>query len=204
MIAIDDVAVSDLEQARGRLHEGRSGFRGVHSLDRLPRESSSRRFLRLAPVRARWWSASRVAGAGWATFPVMRIVRNSNGTFAPGNVSNPAGANQWTRRREVEQLWLRLLDEVNVEQGRSRIELILDRLIQEAEAGRSWAIGMVLDRILPPIRRGEIEVSVAPREISIEAIDEMNSAEATAAYMQAASGLLEVEDCDVVDGDSRD
>ncbi len=59
---------------------------------------------------------------------------------------------------------------------------------------------MVLDRILPPIRR-EIEVSVAPRGISIEAIDEMDSAEATAAYIQAASGLLEVGDGDVVDSD---
>ena len=88
----------------------------------------------------------------------MGIVREADGRFAVGNVSNPSGINQWTRRREVEQLWLRLLDEVDVERGRSRIETILDRLIAEAEAGRSWAMGMVLDRVLPPIRRDEIEV----------------------------------------------
>jgi hypothetical protein len=45
----------------------------------------------------------------------------------------------------VEQLGLALLNEVDLERGRSRIELILDRLIAEAEAGKSWAIGMVLD-----------------------------------------------------------
>ena len=76
--------------------------------------------------------------AGLSSF-AMGISRNSNGTFAPGNISNPAGTNQWSRRREVEQLWLQLLGEVNVEQGRSRIEVILDRLVTEAEAGRSWA-----------------------------------------------------------------
>ena len=91
----------------------------------------------------------------------MGIVRAADGTFASGNVSNPSGINQWTRRREVEQLWLKLLDEVDVERGRSRIEFILDRLITEAEAGRSWAIGMVLDRILPATRRDEVEVSAS-------------------------------------------
>lgn len=37
--------------------------------------------------------------------------------------------------------------------------MILDRLIFEAEAGKSWAIGMVLDRILPASRRDEVELA---------------------------------------------
>lgn len=74
---------------------------------------SSARARRAPRVRER---PGRLVLAGLFSI-AMGIVRNGNGTFALGNVSNPSGINQWTRRREIDQLWYRLLDEVDVERG---------------------------------------------------------------------------------------
>jgi hypothetical protein len=68
----------------------------------------------------------------------------------PGEVRNPQGRNQYTYRREAErdlERWCR-------KHGRELIEKLLD----EARAGRSWAMKLALERILPVVQEHKITI----------------------------------------------
>jgi hypothetical protein len=67
-----------------------------------------------------------------------------------GEVRNPEGRNQFTYRAEAEKH----LDEWCKLSGRDLVNKICD----EAKAGKPWAAKLMLDRILPAVQRHEVEI----------------------------------------------
>jgi hypothetical protein len=68
----------------------------------------------------------------------------------PGEVRNPEGINQYTYRRQAEvdlERWCR-------QYGRDLIEKVLNLALE----GKSWAVKLMIDRILPVVHRHEIEL----------------------------------------------
>jgi hypothetical protein len=77
--------------------------------------------------------------------------------WKPGQSGNPSGTNQWTYRAEVEQLFSEALS-VTGEDGRTRAQAIVERLLEDAMAGKPCAMKLALDRILPVVKSVEVEV----------------------------------------------
>ena len=69
-----------------------------------------------------------------------QVRRISGGRFAPGSSGNPAGRPSGSRDARTE-----FLDELLGDDG----EVILNKLVEEAKAGRPWAVRLAIERLLP-------------------------------------------------------
>jgi len=81
----------------------------------------------------------------------------------PGEVRNPAGANQYTYRADAE----RHLDRWCKQHGRELIE----RLLEDAKQGKGYAMKLALDRILPAVTRHEVEIPAIESDALEAALD---------------------------------
>lgn len=75
----------------------------------------------------------------------------------PGEVRNPEGRNQYSYRRDAERQFSELL----AKEARKRplSEQVINRVIQDAIAGKPHAQRLVLERILPATSKVEANVS---------------------------------------------
>ena len=87
----------------------------------------------------------------------------------PGEVRNPAGRNGYSTNRLAKDELHRLLTQA-AEHGVSRLTAILERLITSAEAGKPWAIAMLLDRLVPKIEHHEHSIAAAAPERLADAL----------------------------------
>jgi hypothetical protein len=75
----------------------------------------------------------------------------------PGEVRNPEGRNQYTARREAEKAWDELA--LSLKGDKRRLDLFLDKMWAEAEAGEPWAAKEVVARLLPVTTKIELPPS---------------------------------------------
>jgi len=92
----------------------------------------------------------------------MAVERRENGTVLPGSRLNPDGKQGETYRQKAEKQLARLL-QVELKDGRSASEHLIERLIDEARAGAPWAMRLALERILPAVQKHEHAVAAEPR-----------------------------------------
>lgn len=106
--------------------------------------------------------------------------RGDRGRFAPGSSGNPAGRPRGARDKRTE-----FLDELLGDDG----EAMVARLVKEARAGKSWALRLAIEKLLPARRDRRVRVEL-PRVDTTESV----SAAVAEVIRLAADGELTVDD----------
>ncbi len=88
--------------------------------------------------------------------------------IAPGEVRNPTGRNQYSYRNDAEKLLDELAKEVR--NDKARLSQVLDRLFVDAERGQSYAMRLLIERVLPVTQISEHRFpdGIPSRELPIE------------------------------------
>ncbi len=122
--------------------------------------------------------ARREKTGGDQASPAVR--RGDRGRFAPGSSGNPAGRPRGARDKRTE-----FLDELLGDDG----EAMVARLVKEARAGKSWALRLAIEKLLPARRDRRVRVEL-PRVDTTESV----SAAVAEVIRLAADGELTVDD----------